>query len=421
MTTLPTPVPGLELEWVRSHLAHLCVESSPDQIVASQRFRGGQRAADLAIGNVDIRGYASRRNEVLPVHRRGATALSPYVRHGLVSLPALWRHVADSPARDVEKFRDELMWQEYARHVYARLGSATRSPLRAAPSVGTDWHDQPWPDDMACIKAVHDELTNDGWLVNQTRMWAASQWTVRAGADWNDGEDYFFKHLLDGSRAANRLGWQWTIGAGTGKPYGFSRWQVQKRAPELCTHCVRANDCPIDQWPDTAAPDWLGGMTVDALRSGASGAGPAGPSAAGAVTDKRSDDADTVWITAESLGDNDPALRSNPHLPVLFIFDQALLARLMLSSKRLVFIAECLADLATRRDVQVTIGDPISLLAHRHVAVTYAPVPGYQRIRKGMPMATEYPWAWLCTPDEGSLSSYSAWARRASRRMASAQ
>ena len=59
-----------------------------------------------------------------------------------------------------------------------------------------------------------------------------------------------YAHLLDGSRAANRLGWQWTVGTGTGKPYGFSRWQVQKRAPQLCRDCALASACPIQQWPD---------------------------------------------------------------------------------------------------------------------------------------------------------------------------
>ena len=58
------------------------------------------------------------------------------------------------------------------------------------------------------------ELHDDGWLVNQCRMWLSSQWTVRAGARWRDGDDAFFTHLLDGSRAANRLGWQWTVGVG---------------------------------------------------------------------------------------------------------------------------------------------------------------------------------------------------------------
>ena len=34
---------------------------------------------------------------------------------------------------------------------------------------------------MACVDACLTELHTDGWLVNQTRMWLSSQWTVRAG------------------------------------------------------------------------------------------------------------------------------------------------------------------------------------------------------------------------------------------------
>ena len=64
-----------------------------------------------------------------------------------------------------------------------------------------------------------------------------------------------FRQLIDGSRAANRLGWQWTTGAGSGTPYGFSRWQVEKRAPALCGGCALRNACPVQQRPDeTAAP-----------------------------------------------------------------------------------------------------------------------------------------------------------------------
>ena len=87
-------------------------------------------------------------------------------------------------------------------------------------------------------------------MVNQTRMWLASQWAVRAGADWREGEQEMFAHLLDGSRAANGLGWQWTIGTGSGKAYGFSRWQVQKRAPQLCRRCPLRDACPIEDWPE---------------------------------------------------------------------------------------------------------------------------------------------------------------------------
>ena len=60
-----------------------------------------------------------------------------------------------------------------------------------------------------------------------------------------------------------------------------------------------------------------------------------------------------MWLTAESLGDADPALAAHPGLPAVFVFDEPLLRRLALSGKRLVFLAETLADLATRREVAV--------------------------------------------------------------------
>ena len=54
-----------------------------------------------------------------------------------------------------------------------------------------------------------------------------------------------------------------------------------------------------------------------------------------------------VWLTAESLDDGDPALAAHPDLPVVFVFDEPLLRSLRLSGKRLVFLAECLADLVS--------------------------------------------------------------------------
>jgi deoxyribodipyrimidine photo-lyase len=184
--------------------------------------------------------------------------MSPYIRYDLVDLATLWHHVADAPPNDRRKYRDELAWQEFTRHLYARFGRdgrpALRDELRALPPHPPDPWDEPWPRDMECMDTTVGELHADGWLVNQTRMWLASQWTVRAGARWRDGEEEFFTHLLDGSRAANRLNWQWTVGAGTGKAYGFSRWQVEKRAPGLCRRCACATPARCSRGPPSSAP-----------------------------------------------------------------------------------------------------------------------------------------------------------------------
>lgn len=402
MTQLP-PVP-LDREevvaWVSTHLDGLFRgEARASDVV------GGQRAADAALAGFDVTGYARRRNEVWPESRRGASRLSPYIRHGLLTLPRVWSHVADGPDADVAKFRDELRWQEYARHLYARMGTATRRSLRFSVLEHGDTHDNPWASDAACLTLAWRELTERGWLPNQERMWLASHWSVRAGLGWRDGEDVFFRHLLDGSRAANRAGWQWTVGALTGKAYGFSRWQVEKRAPGLCAACPLRDACPVQDWPVVEERDPRPLVDPRIRRDDRLDvtAGPSEPEVTAAP--------EVVWITAESLGDDDPAMAAHPGLPVVFVFDEALLARLRLESTRLVFLAEALAHLERQRPVEVWRGDPVRVLADRAVATTFAPVPGWRARAESLGPVAVYPWPWLVIPHAGSLTSFTAWAR----------
>lgn len=390
--------------WVSAHLGHLSLEGADG--VRPGGHRGGQTAADGALAALDVSGYARSRSTVLPESRRGASGLSPYICHGLIDLPTAWEAVADAPASDRRRYRDELLWQEYARHLYARLGPALAEPLRHEPPAVSDA--PPWDDRMACTSWVQDALETDGWLVNQTRMWWASHWTVRHGRDWREGEDYFFQHLLDGSRAANRLGWQWTVGTGSGKPYGFSRWQVEKRAPELCRSCALRDACPIQDWPEaTAGPRVEDSPVRIGHAEGASGPGPEDVAEDGTPS--------AVWLTAESLGDADPALQAHPDLPVAFVFDEPGLRALPLSGKRLVFVTECLADLAQRRDVEVRLGDAAEELTGTPLAVTFAPVPVFARRAERLDLAAVHPWPWLERPGAQRLTSYSAWRKGVSR------
>ena len=399
-TMLPIPEPGQEVQWVAQHLAHLC----SDDVRRSERFNGTQAAADAALAALDLTGYADRRNEVLPLGRRGASGLSPWIRHGLLTLPRVFK-AANGPAKDVQKFRDELRWQEYARHVYARLGRTTSRPLRNERTTESISEIQPWDRSMRCVAVNLDELETDGWMVNQTRMWLASQWSVRNDADWRVGEQYFFAHLLDGSRAANRLGWQWTIGTGSSKVYGFSQSQVRRRAPELCDSCEHRDACPIREWPDE--PD-LRSVESDArLRRDPDPETTAGPKKV-----ERSSSPEVVWLTAESLGDDDPALTAHPDLPVVFVFDEPLLRTLQLSSKRLVFLTDRLAELGAERALEVHLGDPRKVLAGRPLATTFAPVPGWRRRAHSLVLAELHSWPWLQRPGSGSVASFSAWSNR---------
>ena len=409
MSLLPNPpsiVHGASTDdvvrWVSDHLGDLTLEGSAG--IAAGGFRGGQQAADAALAALDITGYARNRSVVHPVENRGASRMSPYIRHGLLALPDVWSAVADAPTLHRAKYRDELLWQEFARHLYARVGRASAEPLSRAQPAAASWDGEPWPAEMNCMRTVVGELHSQGWLVNQTRMWLASQWAVRAGADWRDGEQQMFAHLLDGSRAANRLGWQWTVGTGSGKPYGFSRWQVQKRAPQLCRDCALASACPIERWPETGPGPVVIGPDLNR------GPVPAGPAhVVGAGTGEE------VWLTAESLGVSDPALAADPGRPAVFVFDEPLLRRLRLSGKRLVFLAETLGELSGRRPLEVRRGVVAQELAGRSLAATWTPVPGWSRISLLLEPVEVHPWPWLARPGLSSVRSFSAWRRDSSR------
>lgn len=363
-------------------------------------IRGGQTAADLALAEFDVRGYAANRSEVLPVSRRGASVLSPYIRHNLLTLQHVWNSVDGAPQNDREKFRDELLWQEYSRHLYARIGSELFNNLR----FEQDWQSpgDGWNRDMSCVDSVVGELESDGWLVNQTRMWLASHWTVRNGRGWIHGQERMYRELLDGSRAANLLGWQWTVGTGTGKPYGFARWQVEKRAPGLCMRCPLNKACPIQQFPDEQSLERA--PKLDLLDSDPNLRATSGPNWIVETAKPRE-----VLLTIDSLGDADPALAHNPDLPAVFVFNRPALAKLQLSSKRIHFYLETLADLSKRRELKVLLGDTYAYANENPVAVTYAPVPSFSKFRD---VAQLHPFPWLRQPHAQSVRSFSSWRQR---------
>ena len=364
---------------------------------------GGQTAANAALQNLDITGYANLRSQVMPRENRGASVLSPYIRHNLLTLSQVYEAVKGAPFQDREKYRDELYWQEYARHLYARLGTELFSNIRfdANAQVQGDG----WNREMLCIDLVVSELERDGWLVNQTRMWLASHWTVRNKKGWLHGQERMYRELIDGSRAANLLGWQWTVGAGTGKPYGFAKWQVDKRAPGICMKCPLKNNCPIEEFPEEIVPQQL-------ERNPLLDSDPNPQSTAGPLEPIKLHKPDYVLLTIDSLGDADPALIANPELPVVFVFNRQALEKLQLSSRRIGFYLETLRDLVSRRELLVYLGDPYEFALDNAVAVTYAPVPSFKKFNN---LAEIHPYPWLKTPHSGSVRSFSSWRQKIDR------
>ncbi|MFB0944517.1 MAG: hypothetical protein QMB23_05060, partial [Candidatus Nanopelagicales bacterium] len=101
-----------------------------------------------------------------------------------------------------------------------------------------------------------------------------------------------------------------------------------------------------------------------------------------------------------------PALAAHPDLPAVFVFNESALRKLQLSSQRILFYLETLKDLAKRRDVQLYLGDPTEFARKNPVAVTYAPVPSFQKFTD---LAEIHPYPWLKKPHGQSVKSFSAW------------
>ena len=178
--------------------------------------------------------YARSRN-----HLDGAvTRLSPYITHGLISLPEGLACVTSAHALDIQhKFVFELGWREYFRHVWHARGDGILNSLHAGPLPDASYA-QTLPADIrhgATGVPVVDQavrtLYASGYLHNHARMWLASYVVHMRKVHWRVGADWMYGHLLDGDLASNHLSWQWVAGTGSHKPYLFNADNVAKYAP----------------------------------------------------------------------------------------------------------------------------------------------------------------------------------------------
>ncbi|MES2859094.1 MAG: FAD-binding domain-containing protein [Pseudomonadota bacterium] len=193
------------------------------------------RAAALSrITAVRPADYARTRNAI----DGAVTRLSPYITHGLVSLPEVLAGVASRHAMEVQhKFVYELGWREYFHHVWKHRGNDILQSLHPGPLPESVYAtDLPVDIRHACtgvpvIDQAVRALYATGYLHNHARMWLASYVVHLRKVHWRTGADWMLAHLLDGDLASNHLSWQWVAGTGSRKPYLFNAENVARYAP----------------------------------------------------------------------------------------------------------------------------------------------------------------------------------------------
>ncbi len=181
---------------------------------------------------VDATRYALTRNFLAGE----VTRLSPYITHGMLSIPELLASIhARRPLSWDDKLAFEFGWREYFHHVWSRLGEAIwREPHAPPGAIYADC----LPGDIRTAStgvAIVDQqvraLYRTGYLHNHARMWIASYVVHIRNVSWQTGAQWMYAHLLDGDLASNTLSWQWVAGTWTGKPYLFNAENVARYAP----------------------------------------------------------------------------------------------------------------------------------------------------------------------------------------------
>jgi deoxyribodipyrimidine photo-lyase len=191
-------------------------------------------AAHARIAVVRPADYARTRNFV----NGAVTGLSPYITHGMVSLPEVLAGVLKQHFLDTShKFVFELGWRDYFRHVWQHRGAGILQSLHEGvlPEAA---YAAALPDDIRqartgvpAMDGAVRTLYATGMLHNHARMWLASYVVHLRKVHWRVGADWLYAHLLDGDLASNHLSWQWVAGTGSNKPYLFNADNVARYAP----------------------------------------------------------------------------------------------------------------------------------------------------------------------------------------------
>ena len=195
--------------------------------------------------------YARTRNAL----DGGVTGLSPYLTHGIISLPQVARTVA---ARHKLGYDDKLVfelgWRAFFHHVWASTPqpSAILADMRPA-NVWRGAYANALPADISqgrtgvkAIDATVRQLYATGYLHNHARMWLASYCVHLRKVHWRAGADWLYSHLLDGDLPSNHLSWQWVAASFSSKPYLFNASNVAKFAPESAWKAWASQKSAID-------------------------------------------------------------------------------------------------------------------------------------------------------------------------------
>ena len=312
---------------------------------------GGRQEALRRLNTLDLESYNRNSN----FSNGSVSKLSPYFRHGCLTLKEASDNVRIRFGVQAEKLVTELARRDYWRRVWYDLGNGIFSDIED-PKVALG--DKLMPDfirqgitGLPCMDGFIRDLTHEGYVHNHARKWFAAYVVHWLKVDWREAADWFENNLLDGDKASNHLSWQWVASLFSSKPYFFNKESLARHTGEkYCATCTV--NCPFD-----ASHEMLSGrLFANTAPAKAKERRVIMPDRAPLSTHR----AIAVFVNDEMLSSAHPLMHKP--MPKIFVFDEFLYARWPL--KRLQFLADCLSEL---QEVEVWIGDTRAVLNERGV------------------------------------------------------
>ena len=182
--------------------------------------------------------YSKLRNfDYGPENRSNISCLSPYITHGIINEEeVIKKSLSKFSFSKNEKFIQEVLWRTYWKGWLELRPNVWSDYLIELNKIRENYKNNSNYNDalegktnIECFNAWVNELKENNYLHNHTRMWFASIWIFTLELPWQLGAEFFMKHLYDGDAASNTLGWRWVAGVQTqGKHYLASEWNIKK-------------------------------------------------------------------------------------------------------------------------------------------------------------------------------------------------
>ena len=324
-------------------------------VALGDNWRGGRQEAQKRINTLDAVAYTRNRNFL----NGSVSKLSPYFRHGCITLKEASDNVRNRFGEQSQKFVQELAWRDYWRRVWYQLGNGIFSDIEDPKVV---LGDKPMPEyisqgitGLPCMDGIIRDLMLEGYVHNHGRMWFAAYVVHWLKVDWREAADWFENNLLDGDKASNHLSWQWVASLFSSKPYYFNQENLSRfTGDKYCAACTVK--CPFDASYEVLQVQLFSDVSVQIAKTHRVTM----PEKMAISTHQ----AVGIFVHDEMLSAAHPLLRRS--MPKFFVFDEFLHGKWPL--KRLQFVADCLSEL---QDLEVWVGDTRDVLKERGVGQVF--------------------------------------------------